>query len=196
LLDFAAQLRSLTSSRLAFHTLPIKGYATIDGQDANTVDPSTIRAIVHATFYPQRKPHVSQSAASVTAAARHTTVDVLNGGNTAGLAGRVSAALVAAGYRVGLVGDTSHRTATAVRYGADAAVGAREIAALFGVTAEPGAAVQAGHVEILLGTTASVPASTAGLISPSATPSPVAAIPTTGPEGGQVSSATGIPCVN
>jgi LCP family protein required for cell wall assembly len=196
LLDFAAQLRSLTSSRLAFHTLPIKGYATIDGQDANTVDPSTIGAIVHATFYPQRKPHVSQSAASVTAAARHTTVDVLNGGNTAGLAGRVSAALVAAGYRVGLVGDTSHRTATAVRYGADAAVGAREIAALFGVTAEPGAAVQAGHVEILLGTTASVPASTAGLISPSATPSPVAAIPTTGPEGGQVSSATGIPCVN
>src|SRR6516164_8372840 len=35
LLDFAAQLRSLTSSKLAFHTLPIQGYATIDGQDAN-----------------------------------------------------------------------------------------------------------------------------------------------------------------
>jgi LCP family protein required for cell wall assembly len=196
LLDFAAQMRSLTSSKLVFHTLPIQGYATIDGQDANTVNPSTIRAIVHATFYPRRSPHVSRSTVSLAAGATHTTVDVLNGGNTVGLAGRVSAALVAVGYRPGLVGNTTQRPTTAVRYGADAAVGAREIAALFGVTAEQSAGVQAGHVEILLGSTASVPASIAELTSPSATPSPVAAIPTTGPQGGQVSSATGIPCVN
>jgi LCP family protein required for cell wall assembly len=196
LLDFAAQMRSLTSSKLVFRTLPIQGYATIDGQDANRVDPSAIRAIVHATFYPRRPPHVSRSTVSVAAGARHTTVDVLNGGNTVGLAGRVSAALAAAGYRAGLVGDTSYRTTTQVRYGAGATDGAREIAALFDVTAEHSAVVQTGHVEILLGSTASVPASIADLISPSPTPSPVAAIPTTGPQGGPVSSATGIPCVN
>ena len=38
LLDFAAQMRGLTGGNLVFHTLPIKGYATIDGQDANVVD--------------------------------------------------------------------------------------------------------------------------------------------------------------
>ena len=197
LLDFAAQMRSLTSGKLAFHTLPIQGYATIDGQDANRVDPATIKAVVHATFYPRRTPHVSRSAFSVAAGADHTTVDVLNGGTTQGLAGQVSAALVAAGYRPGQVGNTSHRTTTVVLYGAGAVAGGRQIAALFGVTAARSAVVPARHVEILLGTTASVPASiAAGLTSPSPTSSPVAVIPTAGPQGGVVSSATGIPCVN
>jgi LCP family protein required for cell wall assembly len=196
LLDFGAQMRSLTSGNLVFHTLPIQGYATIDGQDANTVDPSTIKAIVHDTFYPRRTPHASQSAVSVATGARHTTVDVLNGGNTTGLAGRVSAALVAAGYRPGLVGNASYRTTTAVLYGAGASAGARNIATLFGVTAVRSTTIQPRHVEILLGSAASVPASVAGPISPSATPEPVAAIPTTGPQGGAVRSATGIPCVN
>ncbi|HSR83420.1 MAG TPA: LCP family protein [Streptosporangiaceae bacterium] len=198
LLDFASQMRSLTSGKLAFHTLPIQGYATINGQDANSVDPATIKSIVHATFYPRRASHVTQSAASVVAAgARHTTVDVLNGGSTPGLAGHVSAALVHAGYRPGLVGDTSHRTTTTVLYGAEASAGARKIAALFGVTAQRSASVAARHVEILLGAAATVPASiAAGLSSASATPSPVVVIPTSGPQGGEVRSATGIPCVN
>jgi LCP family protein required for cell wall assembly len=198
LLDFAAQMRTLTSGHLAFHTLPIQGYATIDGQDANTVDPAAIKAIVHATFYPRRTPHVSQASVSLAAGARHTTVDVLNGGTTAGLAGHVSAALVHIGYRPGLVGNTSARTTTAVLFGAGAAASARQIAALFGVTAQRSAAVPARHVEILLGTsTAEVPASIAAtLTSPTPTASPVAVIPTTGPQGGVVTSATGIPCVN
>jgi hypothetical protein len=198
LLDFASQMRSLTSGKLAFHTLPIQGYATIDGQDANTVDPAAIKAIVHGTFYPRPRPHVSQPAVSVIATgARRTTVDVLNGGSTPGLAGHVSAALVSAGYRPGLVGDTSSRTTTAVLYGAGASAGARKIAAVFGVTAQRSASVSARHVKILLGSAASVPASiAAGLTSSAPTPSPVVVIPTTGPQGGEVSSATGIPCVN
>src|SRR6516162_215832 len=40
LLDFASQMRSLTSGNLTFHTLPIVAYETIDGQDANQVDPT------------------------------------------------------------------------------------------------------------------------------------------------------------
>jgi LCP family protein required for cell wall assembly len=52
LLDFAAEARNLTSGNLIFHTLPIEGYATIDHQDANLVDPDYIRAIVKAAFSP------------------------------------------------------------------------------------------------------------------------------------------------
>ena len=47
LLDFAQEAQSLTGSHLVFRTLPITGYATIEGQDANTVDPVNIKADVH-----------------------------------------------------------------------------------------------------------------------------------------------------
>lgn len=58
LLDFAAQMRSLTSGNLVFRTLPIKGYAVVGGQDVNLVAPAYIRAIVHAAFYPPPvRPH-------------------------------------------------------------------------------------------------------------------------------------------
>ena len=53
LLDFASQMQDLTSGNLVFHTLPIEGYATIDGQDANAVNPSAIKSIVQSAFYPK-----------------------------------------------------------------------------------------------------------------------------------------------
>ena len=56
LLDFATEMRSLSSGNLVFHTLPIKGFTTIDGQDANVVDPAYIESIVRATFYPTPGP--------------------------------------------------------------------------------------------------------------------------------------------
>ena len=56
LLDFAAEMRDLTSSHLVFRTLPIEGYATIDGQDANEVSPAYIKALVSETFYPRPGP--------------------------------------------------------------------------------------------------------------------------------------------
>ncbi|HXW46992.1 MAG TPA: LCP family protein [Streptosporangiaceae bacterium] len=52
LFDFAAEARNLTSANLVFHTLPIVGYQTIDGQDANVVDPAYIQSIVQAAFNP------------------------------------------------------------------------------------------------------------------------------------------------
>jgi LCP family protein required for cell wall assembly len=194
LLDFAAQMRSLTSSHLVFHTLPIQGYEMVDGQDANAVDPSYIKSIVHEAFYP---PHRSRATQSLTVAgAAGTTVDVLNGGNTAGLAGRVSAALADVGYRAGHVGDTSARTTTAVLYGRGAAASAGKVAALLGVTAVRSASVSAHHVEILLGSGATMPASLAQSVVSSQSAAPVVVIPTTGPQGGAVSAKNGIPCVN
>ena len=183
LLDFALQGRNLTSGNLVFHTLPIEGFATIDGQDANVVSPPAIKAIVRAAFYPSPgRPRAHR---------RPATVDVLNGGSTAGLAAAVSAALTRGGYRAGRVGNTSPRSATAVRYGRGASAAAGKIAALFGVTAAASAPVAAGHVEVLLGAGAAVPHVSAPATSPSA-----AAPPTTGPEGGAVRATNGIPCVN
>jgi LCP family protein required for cell wall assembly len=190
LLDFAAEARNLTSGHLVFYTLPIQGYATIDGQDANVVNPAYIKAIVRATFYPRPSQHQGHMAPGASAA-RATTVDVFNGGQTVGLAGRVSAALAKAGYRAGQVGNTSYRTTTGVLYGTGASANAGKIAALFGVTAVASASVAAGHAEILLGASATMPD-----ITSAASQSPSVAIPTTGPQGGAVSAKDGIPCVN
>jgi LCP family protein required for cell wall assembly len=187
LLDFATEMRGLTSANLQFRTLPIKGYATIDGQDANQVDPAYIKAIVQAAFYP--KPSSSHQARTPKA-----TVDVLNGGNTTGLAARVSAALATAGYRAGQVGNTSPRAATAVLYGAGAAAAGGKIGGLFGVTATASAAVTAGHVQVLLGASATVPDVSPAVALPSSSSS--VSIPNTGPQGGVVRAKDGIPCVN
>lgn len=188
LLDFAAQARSLTGGNIVFHTLPIEGYSQISGEDVNLVDPSYIKKIVRAAFYPQPgAPRQGAGAAPPTA-----TVDVFNGGETAGLAAQVSAVLTAAGYRAGKVGNTSSRTSTAVLYGAGARAAAGTIAADFGVTAAASGSVAAGHVEILLGASATVP-HVRSLPKPKKSP---AAIPTTGPQGGAVRAAHGVPCVN
>ena len=80
LLDFATQMRSLTSGNLSFHTLPIEAYATIAGQAANQVNVPYIQQLVHQTFYPAPRPSGSarpQPKATVSAAeAAATTVDV------------------------------------------------------------------------------------------------------------------------
>lgn len=194
LFDFATQARSLTSGNLVFHTLPIKGYQTIDGQDANVVDPAYIKAIVHASFYP--KPGARHHGHRSRTAGAKPTVDVFNGSTVNMLAHHVSAALVRAGYKPGKVATTSHLAATQVRYGAGASAGARKIAALFGVTAVASKAVTANHVEVLLGTGATVPViKSRPAAGPSHTPKPVT-VPTTGPQGGAVAARNGIPCVN
>jgi LCP family protein required for cell wall assembly len=196
LLDFASQMRSLTSGDLTFRTLPIQGYATIDGQDANQVDPAYIKQLVQQTFYPAPRAPSSASPrpagpASVSAAeAARTTVDVLNGGSTQGLAGQVSAALVKDGFKAGQIGNTGALATTQVLYGVGSAASAAKIAAMFGVKSTASADVAAGHVQVNLGADASVPGAT-----PSASSSAVP-LPTTGAQGGAVTAKNGIPCVD
>ena len=201
LLDFASQMRSLTSGNLTFNTLPIVGYETIDGQDANQINPAYIQQIVQQTFYPPAAS--SQSSRPVSspgptpegsADAAKTTVDVYNGGNTAGLAGQVSTALVKDGYRAGLVQNTSALTTTEVQYGSGASASAAKIAALFHVTATASATVTAGHVELLLGADATLAEVTrTGTPTSSASAVP---LPTSGAQGGTVNAKNGIPCVD
>jgi LCP family protein required for cell wall assembly len=196
LLDFASQMRSLTSGNLTFHTLPIVGYETIDGQDANQVNPAYIQQIVHETFYPApstpapSSPRPASASAASQADAAKTTVDVYNGGNIPGLAGQVSAALVKDGYQAGEIGNTNALTTTEVLYGAGSAASASKIASLFGVTATAGSTVPAGHVEVMLGADATAPS-----VTPSASSSAVP-LPTAGAQGGAVTAKNGIPCVD
>ncbi len=195
LLDFISQMRGITSGNITFRTLPIVGYQTIDGQDANVVNPAQIQQEVQQTFYPA--PHASSSAspsATATAGNSQVTVDVYNGGNTQGLAGQVSAALVKDGYKAGQVGNTSSLTTTEVLYGSGTSASASKIASLFGATATANSTVTAGHVEVLLGANATLP-SAAASSSPSSSSS-ATGIPTTGPQGGTVNAKNGIPCVN
>ena len=89
-----------------------------------------------------------------------TTVDVYNAGYTAGLAASASAGLVTAGFVKGQVANNATIEATTeVPYGSGAAAkaNAARIAALFGVTAQAGSSVSAGHVEVILGTSATLP---------------------------------------
>ncbi len=198
LLDFASQMRSLTSGNLTFHTLPIIGYETIDGQDANQVNPALIQQLVQETFYPAPRtssspaPRPASTTAADKAAAAMTTVDVYNGGNTQGLAGQVSTALVKDGYKAGQVGNTSALATTEVLYGTGSAASASKIASLFGVTATASSTVAAGHVEVMLGANAALPGASA---TPTASSSAVP-IPTTGAQGGAVTAKNGIPCVD
>jgi LCP family protein required for cell wall assembly len=205
LLDFATQMQTLTSGNLVFHTLPIQGYATIAGQAANVVNPATIKNIVQSTFYP--KPITPTTAGAQPqqqpgTAAAATTVDVLNGGGTPGLALRVSQAMVQAGFKAGQIGNATTHAATEVLYGTGEAANAGRIASAFGVTAAASASVAANHVEVLIGagtttapTVSAAPAAGSGASgSPSSSPSSI--IPTSGPQGGAVGAQKGIPCVD
>src|SRR6266516_1220467 len=196
LLDFATQMRSLTSGNLSFNTLPIESYITIEGQSANQVNLPYIQQLVHNTFYPaprasgssQPKPTATATVSAAEAAA--TTVDVFNGGSTQGLAGQVSAALVKDGFTAGQVSNTTALTATQVLYGTGAGASGAKVASLFGVSATASAAVAPGHVQVNLGGNAGVPGAT-----PSASNS-ATALPTTGAQGGAVIAKNGIPCVD
>jgi LCP family protein required for cell wall assembly len=194
LLDFISQMRGVSLGDITFRTLPIVRYQTIDGQDANVVDPASIQQIVQEVFYPAPGTQASATP-TTTQGASTTTVDVYNGGNTQGLASAVSAALVKAGYKAGQVGNApSPLTTTKVLYGTGSSASAGKIASLFGVTAAASSTVAVGHVEVLLGANATVPDT-----SPTATPSPSSTavpIPTTGAQGGAVNANNGIPCVN
>ena len=199
LLDFATQMRGLTSGNIVFRTLPIQGFATIDGQDANVVDVPGIQSIVHAAFFPAPAPRPARhrAAARIKPSGAATTVDVLNGGPTTGLAGRISAALAKAGYRAGTVGNTAARTATSVSYGPGASANAAAIARMFGVTPVPATSLAPGEVQILLGARAGLPGALAASAAGISAPGPAAAvIPTAGPQGGAVVAKDGIPCVN
>ena len=214
LFDFATNMSALTGKNLKFYTMPISGYADVDlngsMQDVNNIDVSYIQQVVSKAFNPPpatpaAKSTVKKKAAPIPAAST-VTVDVYNGGATAGLAGSVSTALVSLGYKAGAVADASAQSQTPVTgaevfYGTGASANAAKIATDFSASAKPLASLPAGHVEVLLGTGSTVvPAGLASTSSPSPSASASsAAAADNGAAGGAVTVAAnarfGIPCV-
>jgi LCP family protein required for cell wall assembly len=202
LLDFISQMRGLSLGNVTFRTLPEVAPITIEGQDANEINVPQIQQMIQQGFYP---PATSGSAAAHpsaqdTASNSQITVDVYNGGNTPGLAGQVSAALVKDGYTAGKVANTSPLTTTEVQYGPGASGSAAKIASLFNVTASASSTLAANQVEVLLGADATLPSGAASTSSPS--PSVSSSAPSsasassTAPGAGAVSAKNGIPCVD
>ena len=182
LLDFATEMRALTGRHVSFITLPISGQVNdmpLNGslQDVNTIDVPYIQAYVHNAFYPptpsnQPAPKTSSKPTTPAPPPSTVTVDVYNGSGAPGLAGSVSQALAALGYKAGLIANASDQSQTVqsgtqVFYGAGAAANAANIAAKVGATATALSSVPAGHVEVLLGS--SVTAVPAGLSSGTST---------------------------
>jgi len=220
LIDFAASMQALTGQNLSFTTLPsvpgsnqlLPGYGPTP-QSVNIISVPYIKQLVHAAFYPQPATAKGKTAAPKKAApvppASTVTVDVYNGGSTAGLAGDVSQALVSRGYKKGAVEDASAQSQTVetgnqVFYGAGASANAAKIATDLGATAKALATLPARHVEVLTGSTVTaVPAglapagsSTASSPSPSATPSaPAGSVSGGGTITVGPNAKYGIPCV-
>jgi anionic cell wall polymer biosynthesis LytR-Cps2A-Psr (LCP) family protein len=166
LLDFATEMSTLTGKNLSLSTLPgtpENGVAEPGfplGQDIISVNVPAIQQLVKSTFYPQpavRKAPAAKKATPAPAAST-VTVDVYNGSGAKGLAGDVSQALGALGYKVGPGANATAQSqavapATQVFYGAGTAANAAIIAAKVGATARPLASLPAGQVEVLLGST-------------------------------------------
>jgi len=219
LLDFSTNMHALSGKNLQFYTAPIVGFQTINGQDANLIDIPTIQAAIMKKFTAPATAAKPSSTAKSTAKAAAVppastvTVDVYNGGTTGGLAAGVSQALVAKGYKAGAVTDASAQPAqvtagTQVFYGAGASANAAKIADDFGATAAALKSLPAGHVEVLLGTGATiVPAAlapaaatpAAGASSSSSASASSSAAGDNGASGGAVTVGAqakyGIPCV-
>jgi LCP family protein required for cell wall assembly len=229
LLQFAGEMDALNGQNLTFHTLPITGNQTMPGiGDVNTVDVPTIQAQVAAAF--AQPPGGAATGGTGTSAqggtrassakkmpakravpvppASSVTVDVYNGGASAGTAGVVSRVLHAKGYVPGAVTNAAVRQSlTTVSYSAGTSANAALLAKDLGVTATASSSVPAGHVRVILGESyASLPAALGGSPSPassatagSATSSTPATPQYTTANGGSVTvkpnAKYGIPCV-
>ena len=156
LIEFAQDIRALSSSNLHFTTLPeistnnvtIPGYPS--AQSADYIDVPQIQQQVNKAFY---------GSSLILPTAPSVTVDVYNGSGANGLAADVSQDLVAMGYQAGAVKDSSAQSQTIqddaeVFYGAGSATeaNAQVIANVMGVqSATSLSSLPAGHVEVLLG---------------------------------------------
>jgi len=199
---FIRQASNLTGGNVQFATLPIERFDTVDGQQVNIVDPTTVRQQVQVAFGRQPAPAPPTQPASPPASA--VTVNVLNGDGAPGLASTVSAALTGGGFTAGTVGNSSRR-ATAITFGAGAQVPAAAIAGLLGApTAIADAGLPTSTVSVVLGTGFTPPTNLAQQVKQRTTPNASAPsssptlppAPAAGDPQGLPINGNGIPCVD
>jgi LCP family protein required for cell wall assembly len=189
-----SRIGAIASRDVQFQTLPVVRYDTVNDEDVNIVDPVAIKAQVAAAFSGDTPARSGPS----------SKLDVINAGDTPGLAASVSEFLTQRGYAAGDVRNPleGESTSTSVDFGAGSDADAAAAAGLLGISVAPRAdpALQAGHVVVTLGQdfvlppTFDQPASTVHQISDASSDS---ADPSTGsPDQGKPLDGTSIPCVN
>jgi len=194
---FIQQATNLTGGNVAFATLPIVRYDTVDGQAVNIVDVPSVQHEVKVAFGLEPATPALTTTAAV-APPLTSTVDVLNGDGRPGLATTVSEALVGAGLTAGRIGGSIIPT-TMVTYGAGAQPDAVAVASLFsGVVATSDPALPAGRVSVVLGMgftpAADLAQRAASLKTP--VPAPTTDAPPTAGQQGLPVDGSGIPCVD
>ncbi|MFF4283537.1 LCP family protein [Streptomyces kronopolitis] len=186
-LDFAQQAPNLTGGNVEFHTLPITGFATRQGEAVNLVDPGTIKTIVQQAFGPgsPAKPDKDKKPSA--------TVAVSNGNGITGLAEKTSELLAEAGYTTGQTGNATPQEHTTVTYGDGAQQAADDIAARLKASSPMhSSSVQSGHVQVTLGRDYTPPKAQAS----SGTDAAPSHTPSTLPKSSGPTVEGGIPCVN
>ncbi len=196
---FIKQASNLTGGNVAFATLPVQRFDTIDGQQVNIVDPTTVRQQVRIAFGLQPAPAPTTPPPAADAA---VTVNVLNGDGAPGLASTVSAALTGGGFRAGTVSNSSQH-ATAVTYGTGAQAPATAIAGLLGAPAATAdTTLPKDSISVVLGTGFTPPTDLAHQAKRRTTPSASAPssssppVPAAGDPQGLPMGGNGIPCVD
>ncbi|MFE3289543.1 LCP family protein [Rhodococcus sp. NPDC059234] len=200
---FASQATNLTGGDLDFYTLPIEGYATVNGQDVNKVDVTRLRTEVSRLFSTGDPTGWPTTTAKAPTPSGHETVDVVNGTDHAGLAASTASEMAALGYRTGSLSTGTAATSTSVRYGSGGDGLAGTLADRYGVTAVADSSLPANRVALVLGpdsigvdltppTTQASPQT--GAPGSAATPAPAA--PTAGPQGAPIAADQGTPCVD
>jgi len=198
---FIPRASNLTGGNVAFNTLPILRFDTIDGQDVNVVNQPALAEQVQVAFGLRPAPTPPAPLPS-----GPLTIDVLNAGASPSLAGRVAQALTGGTWSRGTVGNTTTQP-TAVRFGPGAQAHADAIARL--LQAAPSSAddtVAPGTVRVVLGSgftpSPTLQTDAAALRTPAPPTPPVVAAPgaaapatTIGPQGNPVDGG-GIPCIN
>jgi LCP family protein required for cell wall assembly len=205
LLDFAQQASALTSANVEFHTLPIKSYGQINGQDVNIIDVPQVQAVVHTLFSPPQ-PATSSSAGPAPTTTNAppaplgsgaNTIDVRNGSGQDRAAGTLADALAQRGFIRGQSTSIDPQPGTQVFYGRGGQDDAKKVADLLGgVPVTASSAASANHVVVYLGKDFAMPSSlgVANAAATSQTPA-TTEVPTEGPQGGAVTGG-GIPCVD
>ncbi|WP_370480201.1 LCP family protein [Mycobacterium sp. pUA109] len=203
--DQFQRLEALAGGQVEYRTLPVLRYETIDGQDVNVIDPTAIKAEVAAAF---GTPVSTTTSTGSTKPNPDTVVNVINAGDTSGLAGKVAQALEDRGYTTGEVRDPvdGEPTTTRIDYGPGADTDAHALSGLLGIDAadHPNAALGAGQIRVTLGgdyyppplddddTTTSSSTTTSTTTSSGYTTS----TEPTPDQGKPIESGGGIPCVN
>jgi LytR_cpsA_psr family/LytR cell envelope-related transcriptional attenuator len=196
------RIGNINGENAEYQTLPVQSYDEVDGEAVNTVDPAAIRAQVAAAF--NGEPSITKSSGS----APSSVVDVVNAGDTEGLANTISQTLHQRGYTPGEVRNpfTGEPRDTEIDYGSGASADAQHLATLLGISVPPRLDnnQEPGHIRVTLGADYRLPP---GFGSSDATTSVgethadsnrtgASSDPTPAPDRGQPIDGGGIPCVD